>query len=149
MGENAYVLGGAPAVGSHKRRMARNRGGKIFPKKSGQKNLKALQTKTAPLGKAGLLINLAHWQAGISQGPCQPHKMGGNGLKLAMAAIAKRGFCRCFTPAEKHLFGCFSGNFYRRNACIFVAAITKRLFGTFATGTPEIGFAFFNFDWHW
>ena len=70
-------------------------------------------------------------------------------LKLVVAAIAKRSLCRCFTPAEKHLFGCFSGNFYRHNACIFVAAIAKRLFGTFATSTPEIGFAFFNFDWHW
>ena len=113
MGENAYVLGGAPAVVSHKRRWREIEEGKSSPKNLVRKKLKALRTKTAPLGKAGLLINLAHWPAGISQGQCQPHQMGGNGLKLAMAAIA------------------------------------KRLFGTFATGTPEIGFAFFNFDWHW
>jgi hypothetical protein len=25
----------------------------------------------------------------------------------------------------------------------------KRLFGTFATSKPEIGFAFLDFDWHW
>jgi hypothetical protein len=47
MGENAYFLGGASAVSSYKRRKARN-----LP----EENLKALQTKTAPLYKAGLFV---------------------------------------------------------------------------------------------
>ena len=92
---------------------------------------------------------ICHWPVDISQNPCKSHQIDGRFLKLVMATIAKRGFCRGFTSTEKHLFGCRGGNFYRRNACILVAAIAKRLFGTFATGTPEIGFAFFNFDWHW
>jgi len=69
MGENAYVLGGASALISCKgfgrqKSGRKNLAEKIWPKKSGRKNLaeenlKALQTKTARLGKAGLFIYVA------------------------------------------------------------------------------------------
>ena len=32
---------------------------------------------------------------------------------------------------------------------LVMAAIAKRLFGTFATSTPEIGLTLIDFDWHW
>ena len=55
MGENAYVLGGASALISYKG-FGRQKSGR---KNLAEENLKALQTKTARLGKAGLFIYVA------------------------------------------------------------------------------------------
>jgi hypothetical protein len=55
MGENAYVLGGASALISCKG-FGRQKSGQ---KNLAEENLKALQTKTARLGKARLFIYVA------------------------------------------------------------------------------------------
>jgi hypothetical protein len=63
-----------------------------------------------------------------------------------MCAVTKWGLCRCLAAAEKQLFVSLGGKFDRRNARPFMRAIAKWLFATFATGTPEIGFASFYLD---
>ena len=60
MGENAYVLGGASALISCKGFGRQKSGRKNLAEENlAEENLKALQTKTARLGKAGLFIYVA------------------------------------------------------------------------------------------
>ena len=65
-----------------------------------------------------------------------------------MCAVTKWGLCRRLAATEKELFVSLSGKLDRRNARSFVRAIAKWLFATFATSTPEIGFAGFYLDRH-
>jgi hypothetical protein len=54
-----------------------------------------------------------------------------------------------FAATKKHFFAGFGRISHWREAGIFMAAIAKWLFCTFATGAPEIIFTFFNLDRHW
>tara|TARA_B110001452_G_scaffold194662_1_gene164667 strand:+ start:801 stop:1103 length:303 start_codon:yes stop_codon:yes gene_type:complete len=63
-------------------------------------------------------------------------------LQTKTAQLCKARLLSVLCTHRKHLFGCLSGNFYRRDACICMAVIAKRLFGTFTTSAPEKGFAY-------
>lgn len=69
------------------------------------------------------------------------------GLQLGMRAVAQGRFAAVLAAAEKHLFIRLGGEFYRRDAGVFVAAIAKGLFGRFAASAPKVGFAGLNLDW--
>jgi len=66
-------------------------------------------------------------------------------LKLGVTAVAQSWAGSVFASAEVHGLGLGSFELYGREFASFVAAIAKGLLRALAAGTPEVGFARFNF----
>lgn len=66
--------------------------------------------------------------------------------ELAVRAVTHRLFAAMLTPAEENALAGLGRVFDRINVRVLVTAIAERLLAAFTTGTPEVVFAFFNFD---
>ena len=66
-------------------------------------------------------------------------------LEVFVAAVAERRMSCVLATAEISGFGFSSFELYGREFASFVAAIAKGLLRALAAGTPEVGFARFNF----
>jgi hypothetical protein len=65
-------------------------------------------------------------------------------LQLLMSAIASDAIAAMFAAAEIHCFGFLGLVFFWGKSASLMAAITKWLSGTFATGAIPVAFASFN-----
>lgn len=63
-----------------------------------------------------------------------------------MRAVADRLFVAVLAATEENALVRFSCVLDRRNACVFVTAITKGLLAALAARTPEVAFAFLDLD---
>ena len=63
-----------------------------------------------------------------------------------MASVAKRRLAAVLAAAKAHPLACHRGIFDRGKPRVLVASVAEGLLAALATGTPEIGFALFNFD---
>jgi hypothetical protein len=50
---------------------------------------------------------------------------------------------------KENFSGFLCRKFHWRKRSVLMTSIAKRLLGAFATGTPEVIFAFLYVDWHW